>query len=330
MVGFYKHSIAAWMDGTEGLSDGAYRAYHVIVQLIMLNEGPIARNERGIAGRCNQTLKTFSRNLAELIAARKLRVVDGKLDNGRAATELEAIRANRLNAAKGGKISRKVEKISETPDKTSANLEKTQENPGDQLAKSLENNDPGQASLKDDVSLKEKRREDSPVVPKGTDPEGFAEFWKAYPKRDGDNPRKPAVRAYAKVIRDGADPAAILKAVRAHAADLQAKGKVGTEFVPLATTWLNQGRFERFTGGAGDHPGGGAPPDLASRLAGITDDSWRERVRLWKARGGHWPWQQHTEPPDDPRTKVPAHVLAEFGIVLGDDPGRVTPLRRAG
>lgn len=171
---------------------------------------------------------------------------------------------------------------------------------------------------------------DSPVVPKGTDPEGFAEFWKAYPKRDGDNPRKPAVRAYAKVIRDGADPAAILKAVRAHAAELVAKGKAGTEFVPLATTWLNQGRFERFTGGAGDQPGGGALPDPTSRLAGITDDSWRERVRLWKSRGGHWPWQQITEPPNDPKTKVPAHILAEFGIVLGDASGRVTPLRRAG
>ena len=328
MVGFYKHDIPAWMDGTEALSDGAYRAYHVILQLIMLNEGPIARNERGIAGRCNQTLKTFSRNLAELIAARKLRVVDGKLDNGRAATELEAIRANRLNAAKGGRISRKPEKISENLEKTPANLGKTQENPVEQSAKPLENNGSGEATLTGDVSLKEKRREESPVVPKGTDPEGFAEFWKAYPKRDGDNPRKPAVRAYAKVIRDGADPAAILKAVRAHAADLQAKGKVGTEFVPLATTWLNQARFERFTGSANEQPGG-AQPDPAARLASISDDDWRERVRVWKARGGHWPWQQRTEPPDDPKTKVPASILAEFGIVHRADPGSVTPLRRA-
>ena len=44
MVAFYKHDIAAWMDGTESLSDRAYRAYHVIVQMIYLNEGPIALN----------------------------------------------------------------------------------------------------------------------------------------------------------------------------------------------------------------------------------------------------------------------------------------------
>lgn len=329
MVGFYKHDIPAWMDGTEALSDGAYRAYHVILQLIMLNEGPIARNERGIAGRCNQTLKTFSRNLAELIATRKLRVVDGKLDNGRAATELEAIRANRLNAAKGGRISRKPEKISENPEKIPANLKKTQENSGEQPAKPLKNNDPVEASLTEDVSLKEKRREESPIVPKGTDPEGFPEFWAAYPKRDGDNPRKPAVRAYAKVIRDGADPAAILKAVRAYAAELQAKGKVGTEFVPLATTWLNQGRFERFTGGVDAQPGGDQP-NAAHRVASVPEGDWRDRVRTWKSRGGYWPWQQLTEPPDDARTKVPARILAEFGIVHRGGPDGVLPLRRTG
>ena len=32
----------------EALSDGAYRAYHVICQLIYLNEGPVALNEHGI------------------------------------------------------------------------------------------------------------------------------------------------------------------------------------------------------------------------------------------------------------------------------------------
>ena len=266
MVGFYKHDIPAWMDGTEALSDGAYRAYHVIVQLIMLNEGPIARNDRGIAGRCNQTLKTFLRNLAELITVGKIQVVDCKLDNGRAASELVAIRANRANATKGGKISRKSEKISENLEKTPAELEKIQESSGIYDTKSLKTNDPIQASLKDGLSLKEKRREDSPIVPKGTDPEGFAEFWQAYPKRDGDNSRKTALRAYGKVIGSGVTPAAILSAVRAHAADMRAKDKFGTELVPMAATWLNQGRFERFTNGLGAH-GEAVQADPAARLA---------------------------------------------------------------
>ena len=316
MVGFYKHDIPAWMDGTEGLSDGAYRAYHVILQLIMLNEGPIARNERGIAGRCNQTLKTFSRNLAELIAARKLRVVDGKLDNGRAATELMAIRANRSNAAKGGKSSRKVEKISENLEKTPADLEKSQESGGFHPANPLENRDPGQASLKQDSSLKEKRREDSPIVPKGTDPEGFAEFWQAYPKRDGDNPRKTAVRAYGKALRDGADPPALLRATKALAAEMQLKGKLGTELVPMAATWLNQGRFERFTDPA--RTGNGTSSDPAAFLAKLSEDDWRVHLRRWVSTGGQWHLAQRTPPPDDPKTKVPLHLLAELNIRHGD------------
>lgn len=86
MVGFYKHDIPAWMDGTEALSDGAYRAYHVIVQLIMLNEGPIALDERGIAGRCNQDLRTFRVHLATFLRAGKLTLSDGLLSIERAPT----------------------------------------------------------------------------------------------------------------------------------------------------------------------------------------------------------------------------------------------------
>ena len=264
------------------------------------------------------------RNLAELITVGKIQVVDCKLDNGRAASELVAIRANRANATKGGKISRKSEKISENLEKTPAELEKIQESSGIYDTKSLKTNDPIQASLKDGLSLKEKRREDSPIVPKGTDPEGFAEFWQAYPKRDGDNSRKTALRAYGKVIGSGVTPAAILSAVRAHAADMRAKDKFGTELVPMAATWLNQGRFERFTNGLGAH-GEAVQADPAARLAKVPEDEWRARVRAWKSRGGYWPWQGLTEPPDDPRTKVPAHVLAELGI---DHSGGARPTLR--
>ena len=54
MVAYYQHDIAAWMDGTEGLSDGEYRVYHIICQLIYLKDGPIVMHETGIAGRCHQ------------------------------------------------------------------------------------------------------------------------------------------------------------------------------------------------------------------------------------------------------------------------------------
>jgi hypothetical protein len=168
MVGFYKHDIPAWMDGTEGLGDGAYRAYHVIVQLIMLNEGPIARNERGIAGRCNQPLRSFSKNLNELLAAGKLVIdAEGRIANQRAASELDSVLANRVNAGKGGVISGKVRKTSGKFEITSGKSQVTSGFPGVTSEKSdvgtanpLKNNDAGEASLPETGSLKEKRREE--------------------------------------------------------------------------------------------------------------------------------------------------------------------------
>jgi Protein of unknown function (DUF1376) len=139
MVAWYKHDIPAWMDGTEALEDGAYRAYHVVCQLIYLNEGPIALNEHGIAGRCRQSIKSFRANLSKLIAIGKLQLSDDRLSNSRAVSELENVAENRVNASKGGKKPRK---------------------PPIEQSKPLEINNSGQASLQETSSLIEKTREE--------------------------------------------------------------------------------------------------------------------------------------------------------------------------
>lgn len=110
MVAWFKHDIPAWMDGTEDLPDGAYRAYHVICQLIYLHEGPIALNEHGIAGRCHQHVLTFRKNLKTLIDAGKLTLVDGRLSNDRAAIELQQVANQRATSGKGGRGSSGVAK----------------------------------------------------------------------------------------------------------------------------------------------------------------------------------------------------------------------------
>ncbi len=92
MVAYYQHDIAAWMDGTEGLSDGEYRVYHIICQLIYLKDGPIVMHETGIAGRCHQHVLAFRRHFASLIEKRKLLMLEGgKVTNRRASTELTRI-----------------------------------------------------------------------------------------------------------------------------------------------------------------------------------------------------------------------------------------------
>lgn len=156
----------------------------------------------------------------------------------------------------------------------------------------------------------------TPVVPKGTkgaEPDGFAEWFAAYPKRDGANPRAPAATRYASAIKAGTTPETLLRAVQAYAAELGRKGKLGTEYVKQAQFWLspNDRLWEHYGQQAQAAEQRAAAADVT---AGWSEDRWREEVRRWASRGGHWMWRSITPPPDDPNTKVPRHILAELNV----------------
>ena len=74
----------------------------------------------------------------------------------------------------------------------------------------------------------------------------FEKFWAAYPRRKGANPSKPAQDRFTAAVRSGADPDAIIAAVARYASELSVQGKLGTEFVAQATTWLNQRRWQDY------------------------------------------------------------------------------------
>lgn len=67
----------------------------------------------------------------------------------------------------------------------------------------------------------------------------FAEFWLAYPSREGSNPKKPASERFNRLVAKGHDPEAIIAAAR----QLADEHPTPTRFVPQAVTWLNQERF---------------------------------------------------------------------------------------
>jgi hypothetical protein len=80
--------------------------------------------------------------------------------------------------------------------------------------------------------------------------EGFERFWKAYPKRDGGNPKPEAYKAWKKAVKRE-DAETVIAAVKAYAKDCEKRGKVNTEFIPMAATWLNKERWNDIaTGGA--------------------------------------------------------------------------------
>lgn len=109
MASFYKHHIMDWRSGTSSLSDRAYRVYHVIIEEIMLNDGPVPLHERSLAGKSNRSTRDFRAALAELVAAEKVIVKDGFLHNPRAEAELDAIQKSR---EKYPKSPRKVDEYS--------------------------------------------------------------------------------------------------------------------------------------------------------------------------------------------------------------------------
>lgn len=91
----------------------------------------------------------------------------------------------------------------------------------------------------------------SPVEPASRgDPDGFSDFWEIYPKRDGSPDRKGAVKAFRTALKR-APLQTILDGTEHFSEAMTARGKVGTEYVPQARTWLNGDRWnERY-----DHAG---------------------------------------------------------------------------
>lgn len=226
MVNWYKHDIPAWMDSTESLSDGAYRVHHVICQLIYLNEGPIAVNERGIAGRCNMHVLAFRKHLNHLLTTGKLTLnPDQTLGQPRANLELERIGTNRVNAGLGGHAK----------------------------SKSLKNNDTALATLKETSAHKtrleetrEEKKESSGPVAKATRTKGgysekFEEAWRGYPRRDGGNPKPPAEKIFLAAVKAGADPQEIIDGAKRFA--IAEVKNVGTPYIPQMVKWLRDKRW---------------------------------------------------------------------------------------
>jgi len=80
-----------------------------------------------------------------------------------------------------------------------------------------------------------------PPAASASDPgPAYDEFWRLYPRKVG---KSEAAKAWTKAIKDGADPTLILAAVKAHA-DYHLAAKTEQQFIPHASTWLNQNRYE--------------------------------------------------------------------------------------
>jgi hypothetical protein len=112
----------------------------------------------------------------------------------------------------------------------------------------------------------------------------FDELMRAYPRRDGSNPLKPARDKFFAKVRRGADADAIITAAKAYAAECDRQKKTGTEFVKQAQFWLSQESWrdnEILPPAPPSHP-------LATLVKVFTETpQWEAWVKHWRAtRGG--------------------------------------------
>lgn len=77
----------------------------------------------------------------------------------------------------------------------------------------------------------------------------FEEFWKAYPKRFGSNPKFEAGEKFKSLVRKGESPDDLIKAAKNYAAHVVAAGNEGTGFVQMATTFLNKFKWKDWVNG---------------------------------------------------------------------------------
>lgn len=143
----------------------------------------------------------------------------------------------------------------------------------------------------------EEGEEDTRSVADATRPgaDAFEEFWKAYPRREGPNPRKPAEQKFNALAKTGVDPAMMIAAVKRMATD-QARD-VGTRFIPQAITWLNQQRWS-------DHAA-----VAFSAAAGPDKIPIEDAVSIFAKTGQ---WSRHAPVADV--SQAPPELLAKHGI----------------
>jgi hypothetical protein len=122
----------------------------------------------------------------------------------------------------------------------------------------------------------------------------FLEFWETYPKRDGSNPKEPARKKFATLIKSGVDPGAIIAGACRYAADMRARVQENTPYVAQAVTWLNQQRW-------GDYS---ADPPKLVELPGFYAEFGSAQLDAWdRTKPGGYPrdkaggWRFPTEWP---------------------------------
>ena len=73
-----------------------------------------------------------------------------------------------------------------------------------------------------------------------SEPEGWAEFWPEFPRKDG---RKEALDAYVKAMKRGVDPTTMIEGAKLYAARMKREGRDRAK-IKMGQGWINNDRWE--------------------------------------------------------------------------------------
>lgn len=105
----------------------------------------------------------------------------------------------------------------------------------------------------------------------------FEDFWKAYPKRQGSNPKAPAHKKFSILVASGVNPAIMITGAANYATELRRERKDRTQYVAQAITWLNQSRFDDYQtiGTDNEQPRSGGLVEAGRKLLAQLEESRR-------------------------------------------------------
>jgi uncharacterized protein YdaU (DUF1376 family) len=169
--------------------------------------------------------------------------------------------------------------------------------------------------------LKEEKK-DSYAVAVATRPkdEVFEEFWKAYPKRDGANPKEPARKLFLAALKAGATSAEITAGARECAR--RDHEKIGTPYIPQAVKWLRDRRWLDYLAAPAAPDSTGPPGPIGWRPGLRTEAEILEGLNgkiTQTARGNH-----PADPAPGPAGVLPANRKMAAGQ-SGPGPGNSAP-----
>ncbi len=152
------------------------------------------------------------------------------------------------------------------------------------------------------VEGEEEKDTDTQTVPAARENEldAFGEFWRAFPRRDGDNAKKPALEAFQKAIAAGVDPGRIIAGAKAYASAVAGRER---RYIASAARWLSEARW------SGDTPslGNAAPTAVAGVWISSTSPEWTAWADHWRTTKGKSPpidgnngWRFPTRLPPSP------------------------------